>query len=252
VVGEPGSLVGLSRVRRETTRLHSISDLSVRRIGAMDRPSLTGSRERQSSVGAPGVGLRADQPLLRAREAIAYTWRQWVHVAAISAGSGIAWLKSEQWAMPLACSSGSVLLALTALLGTHRQRERHCAIALILEGEEGLPIAAVQRERRRLLSEPTRRRLVRRLEDAVRHGHLPVRSVSLTPPRFERMVVAMVADELREVIALLGAAGPSACGVARIERLVDYATSPLYGRDANPLRDELSHIRDPVKDRTMS
>ena len=186
------------------------------------------------------------------REAIVYTWRQWVHVAAISAGSGIAWLKAEQWAVPLACSSGSVLLALTALLATHRQRERHCAIALILEGEEGLPIAAIRRERRRLLSERTRRRLVRRLEDAVRHDHRPVRSVSLTPPRFERMVVAMVADELREVIALLGAAGMSACGVARIERLVDYATSPLYGRDPNPLRDELRHIRELEMDRTMS
>jgi hypothetical protein len=154
--------------------------------------------------------------------------------------------------MPLACSSGSVLLVLTALLATQRQRERHCAVALILEGEEGLPIAAVQREQRRLLSERTRRRLVRRLEAAVRHGHLLVRSVSLTPPRFERMVVAMVADELREVIALLGAAGLSACAVARIERLVDYATSPLYGRDAKPLSDELRHFRELEKDRTMS
>jgi hypothetical protein len=123
VVGEPGSLVGLSWVRRETTRLHSISDLSARRIGAMDRPSLTGSRERRGS-GAPGI-ICVPTTRWCAREAIAYTWRQWVHLAAVLGGSGIAWPKAEQWAMPLAC----ILLALTAPLAIHnRQREARTSL----------------------------------------------------------------------------------------------------------------------------
>jgi hypothetical protein len=110
VVGEPGSLVGLSRVRRETTRLHSISDLSARRIGAMDRPSLTGSRERRGS-GAPGI-IWMPTTGCCARQAIAYTWRQWVHLAAVLGGSGIAWPKAEQWARPaLERTSGRAMCA---------------------------------------------------------------------------------------------------------------------------------------------
>ena len=40
------------------------------------------------------------------------------------------------WAGPLAVSAASVLLILTVLVAAHKQRERDCAIELVLEGRE--------------------------------------------------------------------------------------------------------------------
>ena len=79
------------------------------------------------------------------------TGRQWVHVAAVLAGSVIARIEGREWAGPLAGSAMIVLLILTVLVAAHKQRERDCAIELVLEGRERVPIAAVQRQRRRLL-----------------------------------------------------------------------------------------------------
>ena len=54
----------------------------------------------------------------------------------------------------------------------------------------------------------------------------------------------MAAGELRDVIGLLRAEGVSARGVARAERLVERAVSPLYGQDVGALREELRRVRD--------
>jgi hypothetical protein len=53
-----------------------------------------------------------------------------------------------------------------------------------------------------------------------------------------------VADEILEVIGLLRRPNASARGVARVERLVERALSPLYGRDVDALREELWRVRD--------
>ena len=208
----------------------------------MHRPSSIRARQRQNSAVVPGAGLPSDHPLLRARTAIEYTGRQLLHVAAVLAGSVIAWLQADRWAAPLASSSAAVLLVLTGLLFAHVQRERDCALALILEGREGLAIAPVQRQLKRLLARRTRLRIVDELEDAVRHASRPTRSVSLNPPRFEPTVVGALADKLRAVIRLLEDARCSARAVASAERLVEQEASPLYGRDLDALRDELHHL----------
>ena len=52
---------------------------------------------------------------------------------------------------------GGGLLVLGLLLAAHLQQERDCAIDLVLEGREVLRIAAIQRQRHRLLSERTLR-----------------------------------------------------------------------------------------------
>ena len=66
----------------------------------------------------------------------------------------------------------------------------------------------------------------------------------VTPLPFEPMVVRTVAGELRDVIGLLRAEEVSARGVARAERLVERAASPLYGQDVGALREELRRVRD--------
>ena len=66
----------------------------------------------------------------------------------------------------------------------------------------------------------------------------------VTPLPFEPRVVRLVAGELRDVIGLLRTEGVSARGVARAERLVERAVSPLYGQDVGALREELCRVRD--------
>ena len=124
--------------------------------------------------------------MLRAAEAVHYTSRQWIHVAAVLTGSVVARIESREWSTPLAGSAASVLLILTLLLAAHRQRERERAIDLILEGREVVPVAAVWRQRQRLLSERTRHRLASKLDDAARETTRRRRlHARVTPPRFE-------------------------------------------------------------------
>ena len=211
----------------------------------MNRPSLHGLRGARVPAVGYGVGLRPDHPLLRATEAVHYTGRQWVDVAAVLTGSVIAWIEGREWAGPLAFSATSVLLILTVLLAAHKQRERDYAIELVLEGREGIPIAAVQRQRRRLLAEQTRNGLACNLEDLIRQAARRSRlQMRVTPLPFEPTVVAMAAADLRDVIGLLRTEGVSARGVARAERLVEHAVSPLYGQDVGALREELRRVLD--------
>ncbi|MGH2887639.1 MAG: hypothetical protein ACRDPA_33895 [Solirubrobacteraceae bacterium] len=183
--------------------------------------------------------------MVRATEAVHYTGRQWVHVAAVLTGSVIARIEGREWAGPVAGSAAIVLLTLTVLVAAHKQRERDCAIELVLEGRETVPIAAVQRQRRRLLSDQTRNGLAGNLEDLIRQAaSRSRRQMRVTALPFEPKLVRMVAEELRDVIGLLRTEGVSARGVARAERLVEHGVSPLYGRDVGALREELRRVRD--------
>jgi hypothetical protein len=211
----------------------------------MRRPSLSTSRAHGVAGVVERAVLRSDHPLLRATEAVDYTGRQWVHIVAVLTGSAIARTDGRGWAGPLAGSAAVVLLILTVLLAAHKQRERDYAIELVLEGLETVPIAAVQRQRRRLLSDRTRNGLAGNLEDLVRQAaRRPRLQMRVTPLPFEPMVLTMAAGELRDVIGLLRTQGVSARGVARAERLVERAVSPLYGQDADALREELRRVRD--------
>lgn len=144
---------------------------------------------------------------------------------------------------------GERVMVLTGLLLGHVQRERDCAMALILQGREGLDLAPVQRQRKRLLAPRTSERLIADLEDAVRVARRPKHSVSLTPPRFEASVVVPLADDLHDVMSLLGDRRCSARAVASAEQLVEQAISPLYGQEVDALRDELRRLRLLLKER---
>lgn len=211
----------------------------------MRRRSLSASRAHGVGGVAERTVLRSDHPLVRAGEAVDYTGRQWVDVAAVLTGSVIARIEGRGWAGPLAGSAAIVLLILTVLVAAHKQRERDCAIELVLEGHETVPIAAVQRQRRRLLSDQTRNGLAGNLEDLIRQAAGRSRlQMRVTALPFEPTVLTMAAGELRDVIGLLRTEGVSARGVARAERLVERAMSPLYGQDVGALREELRRVRD--------
>jgi hypothetical protein len=145
-------------------------------------------------------------------------------------------------------SAAGVLLVLTLLLAAYRQRECDCAIELVLDGRERIPIAAVARQRRRLLSDRTRQGLASSLEDKLRQASdRHVCRARIMPVPFEPVVVSTVAGEMVEVISLLRDSCACARGVALAERLVEHALSPLYGREVDALRAELCRVRDVLK-----
>ena len=187
--------------------------------------------------------LRRDHPLSRATEASCCTGRQWIHVAAVLVGSVLALAQGARWAIGLVCSAGGVLVVLSLLLAARLQARRDCAIDAILDGDEDLAVAIVQRERRRLVSPRNRIGLARSLEKLAREAAVPrVGKARFLPPLCEPRLVAQVTDELRELAAVLRTGAVSARGVARLERLVSRATSPLYGHDVVAVRQELCRV----------
>ena len=202
VVGEPGSLVGLWWVCHGTIDLHPFSDRSRDGFGMMRRPRLHASRRMVLAT----VSALVCAPVIRccARLRRCGTRCARGYVAAVLAGSVIALIEGRSWASPLALSAAGVLLVLGVLLAAHLQRERDRAIELILEGREGVPVAAVQRQRRRLSSKRTRLGLASSFEDILEEASTR-RRVQFRPlsPLFEPRVVRAVTNELRGVIALL-------------------------------------------------
>ena len=73
------------------------------RLVSMRRRSLSASRAHGVGGVAERTVLRSDHPLLRATEAIHYTGRQWVRVAAVLAGSVIPRIEGREWAGRSTC-----------------------------------------------------------------------------------------------------------------------------------------------------
>jgi hypothetical protein len=191
------------------------------------------------------VVLGPDHPLVCATEALDGVIKQWVVVAALLGGSVLAYLGGRAWAGALALGAGVVLVILTLVGASVRQRKRDCAIDLILEGREIVGIPAVRRERERLLSARTRRVLARRFEEMVELTTRPQRlQIRGSRPLYHVSVVAEAIAELREVVGLLETNAALARGVARAERVITHGAYPLYGWDAGALRAELRRVRD--------
>ena len=106
-------------------------------------------------------------------------------------------------------------------------------------------MATVQRERQRLLDRRTRERLSAALEDLVRAARRRRNIEALAGgPIFHVPVVLALAHDLRGVAALLRTDAPvGARGVALLEHLLTRGDSPLYGRHAGALREELRRVR---------
>jgi hypothetical protein len=136
-----------------------------------------------------------------------------------------------------------VLAILTVMLVSLRQRRRDLAVDLILQGRDNVPISAVRHECERLTSGRTRHALARAFEgitdDATRPPTLQPRG---SRPLYHRAVVAPASPELQAIVRLLKMNAGSVSGVARAERVITGAASPLYGWDPGALRDELGRV----------
>lgn len=115
---------------------------------------------------------------------------------------------------------------------------------LIATGRDGVVLAVVSRERRRLVSRKERERLARALEgfhrDALRwHQLLP----QFRPPHGVAQL-SNVTNEVEAVTSALRGDRVRAQGVALAARLMrDGHRSPLYANELGPLREELNRIR---------
>jgi hypothetical protein len=204
---------------------------------------IAGPAARDGGGATPtSVILGAEHPLTRAIAASECVWRQIRAVAAVLVAGVIDVLLGRAWAATLVGSSAAVLAGLVAVAAACRGSQREHALGVIIEGRDGIPVAAVQRQRTRLGDERTRRDLSRSLEEIVRQGTSRRRRSCRIPPLFEPAVIAPVADDLLMISRLLLEREAHVRGVAVAEKLVTRATSPLYGRDVGELRDELRRI----------
>jgi hypothetical protein len=173
----------------------------------MRPPDITQSPSQAPSSIGTGV-LGRDHPLVRVTETLHAAFTQWCTVLAIGIGGGIAYLDGSPWARAVTLAAGAALLVLTISLASLRARRRDCAIDLILEDREDLPIAAVQRERERLRSARTRRALARRFEEMINLVTHPYRvQLPNARPLYHVRVVAQATPELRQIARLLAAGG---------------------------------------------
>ena len=229
--------------RLETTRLYPTSERPRDGAGAMRRPPRIAARVGGAAPRSASAVLGSDHPLARATEALDSVVRQSLAVAAVLVGSTIDLMAGRAWAATLAASATVVLVGLTVIAAACRQSQRDRALALILEGRDSVPVAAVQRQRRRLLEPRTRTTLARNLAAIIDQAS-PCRGLLACRicPLFERAVIRAVAEDLRAVIRLLGSEQAPVRGVALVEHLLTDAFSPLYGNQVEPLRDELHRI----------
>jgi hypothetical protein len=192
-------------------------------------------RTRESSV------LGADHPLVRVGAALESVVSQSLAVGAILTGSIIALREGATWAGALVVSAAVVLLAFMFAAAALRQRKRDCALDLIIAGRDELPLAAVQRERRRLLAPRTRTVLTKHIDAILEEASGPHVLSARVP--VDAAVVRAVAPDLRAVIQQLRADHPAARGIALTKRLVTNGDSPLYGHDPRLLREEITRVR---------
>lgn len=214
----------------------------------MRRPHLTLRRQ----IGAhrmpaqhplsPAAFLGTNHPLVRGNELRRDLWRQLVVTAAALLLGAIGTASGQGWGLPLLAAAGVVQVGVGVGLFLLAQLQRERVRELIIAGRGGLPLPALERERR-LLQRPRRRAaLADALEDLVRAAVRWPRIVPTARPVFDPRVVRAAAAELRALASRLRATTADARAIALVERLLTSGASPLYGREPDELRHELMRI----------
>lgn len=136
-----------------------------------------------------------------------------------------------------------VQLGLLVAVPYFRTRTREIAEELIAAGHDAAPrLRIVDEHFQRLTSSQERERMARSLEHLLRDAQ---RWYSILPAYRPPGVLSLrfTEPEARDVVALLRADGAQARGIALTARLLGDGASPLYGAEADELREELRRIR---------
>lgn len=189
------------------------------------------------------VFLGDDHPLVRVSDWLRALRKQSLVLAALGTLSLVALVEGEPAALVALAADAAVSASVAVAVFALGCGERCHARTLIDQGQECLPIAAVRRERRRLLDPRHREQLAAWIEtmcDEARHHTV----VPASPhPLFRPRVIAAVEPQLAATATALRADSPGVRGVLRAQRLLEQGASPLYGHDADLLRRELQRIQ---------
>jgi hypothetical protein len=169
--------------------------------------------------------------------------QQLVSATAVQA-AGVVWLTGNlSFGRSLAIAGLVVQVGLGCRVAALRARRRELCLALIVAGRQGLPLACIDRERRRLLDPRTLGWLATSVDEIVEIAFGPLPRHPAARPIFHVRVIRQVAPELRQIASLLRGSGPCVPGVAAVEWLLTSPASPLYGVEVEPLRQELGRAR---------
>jgi hypothetical protein len=187
--------------------------------------------------------LGTSHPLVRVLRGLETVGDQAVSVTAVQAAGVVFLFGSHGFGLSLAIAGVLMQLGLGCRFAALRARRREFCVELIVEGRLGLPLACLERERRRLLDPRTLEQRARSLDEIVRIAARPLPVHPANRPLFYLHVIRKVAPELRQVASLLRGDRPSVRGVAAVDWLLTSPATPLYGHEVEPLRRELGRAR---------
>lgn len=155
--------------------------------------------------------------------------------------AGVILLWKGPLALPLALACGVVQIALGLRIVYLESQKRVACRQLIIEGREQLPLLSVRRELRRLGDSRYRTVLAGSIEELANEASHPY--CERPHPIYRPTVVRAVAAQLGEIAALMRINDAPVRGVAHVEWLITSGSSPLYGTDVRPLREELARAQ---------
>ena len=186
--------------------------------------------------------LGREHPLARAEERLGRLRRQAAAVAVALVTSAAALLAGVQDLGSTVIAAGAVLTVLVTRVVVAAAAVRDAALELIAGGSAALPLAAVQHECARLADPRRARDLARSLDALRREARRQHAARRWVRPLYAPETIREADGDIERTVVLLrsGPAPPTA--LARAERLLGGAGSPLYGTDARRLREELRRI----------
>lgn len=164
-------------------------------------------------------------------------------VGAVQTADLILLFENVALALPLALAGAAVQIALGLRIAYLASRRRDICRQLIIDGREQLLLPAVERELRRLGATPHQATLAQTIDRLVDEATRPNSRPPFTPPIYHARVLRAASTELHEISRLLHSGNVAVRGVAHVEWLLTSGESPLYGIQAEALRDELGRAR---------
>jgi len=214
------------------------------------QPHLGAEQRKATATGAAEgrwvaeASLGGGHPLVVLAHAQQRTIAQLLSVASMLVAGAVLMWGGAQFGLSAVAAAALVEIGLGCRLGVIMAGRREAALALIVDGRGGLPVAAVQRQRGRLVDARRRAVLARSLEQIAALGDRGGTRTGGPRPIFDVRVVRALAPQLRETARLLRSDRARVRGVALVEWLVTCgAASPLYGSQVEPLRQELARAR---------
>jgi hypothetical protein len=185
--------------------------------------------------------LGVSHPLAQADERVRRHGRHAALVAALGAGAAVLSLARVEDLRAAALAALAVLVALLGARATAAVARRDRALKLIADGQGDLPVAAVQREARRLDDPCCAPALARSLDALRREARAPYAGRRILP-LYVPAVIRAVDPSLEALVAALRRGAPTLTAIARTELLLCASGSPLYGDDERLLRDEIGRV----------